>query len=237
VSDTNTARGSGQFLSLRWKSLIALALALFLVNTSLALIANYQLVRQFERHQHTLREQQDRQLRALVEERGQEMSKLASLVPILGNEEAHLSPSTQIAQALATDGALLDLEWDIRSIHWISPDGVASVMWPEDAPRIPSRLLAEVRRNPEQTTAALLCHPECRQYKVTPLLWQGAFVGNLVLSRSLADALLTFHALTQAEVAIIASDDPHPVNWLDPSSPRASIIRPAKTECRTRRWS
>ncbi len=108
-------------LSLRWKALIAMTLALVLVNASLALIANFQLAGQFELQQSAVRDQQARQLRALVEEGTQEMSKLASLVPLLGGNASDMaSPADQIRQALLTNGAMLDLEWDIRSVHWIT---------------------------------------------------------------------------------------------------------------------
>jgi hypothetical protein len=73
-------------------------------------------------------------------------------------------------------------------------------------------------RNPEQAIAALLCSPECRQYKATPLLWEGSFAGNLVLGRSLADALLAFNALTGAEVAITWATRARSAELLNPRS-------------------
>ncbi|SDX05938.1 putative bifunctional diguanylate cyclase/phosphodiesterase [Thiocapsa roseopersicina] len=206
-------------LSLRWKALIAMTLALVLVNASLALISNFQLTRQFELQQSAVRDQQARQLRALVEEGTQAMSKLASLVPLLGRGESSMTdPDAAIQEALLTNGAMLDLEWDIRSVQWIRPDGTTAIVWPEDAQDIPDALRAELQRTPEQAIAALLCSPECRQYKATPLLWDGTFAGNLVLGRSLADALLAFHALTGAEVAITWRDDARSAELLNPLS-------------------
>ncbi|WP_245539017.1 bifunctional diguanylate cyclase/phosphodiesterase [Thioflavicoccus mobilis] len=201
--------------------MIALSLALVLVNASLALIANVQLANQFELQQGTVREQQARQLRALVEAGDQEMSKLASLVPLLGaNEPPARDLQDQIAQSLDAHGALLDLEWDIRSVHWVLPDGTTSLSWPSDRPMLPDSLLGRLAQDPERTIDALICDSECRQYLATPLLWQGSFAGSLVLGRSLADALLNFHTLTGAEVAISWSDDgdvqPSP---LEPQSP------------------
>lgn len=206
-------------LSLRWKALIAMTLALVLVNASLALISNFQLTSQFELQQSAVRDQQARQLRALVEEGTQAMSKLASLVPLLGvSESAMTDADAAIEEALLTNGAMLDLEWDIRSVHWIRPDGSTAIGWPEGAQDIPDALHTELRRTPEQAIATLLCSPECRQYKATPLLWEGSFAGNLVLGRSLADALLAFNALTGAEVAITWRDDARSAELLNPRS-------------------
>ncbi|QVL46778.1 MAG: EAL domain-containing protein [Thiocapsa sp.] len=206
-------------LSLRWKALIAMTLALVLVNASLALISNFQLTSQFELQQSAVRDQQARQLRALVEEGTQAMSKLASLVPLLGvSESAMTDADAAIEEALLTNGAMLDLEWDIRSVHWIRPDGSTAIGWPAGAQDIPDALRAELRRTPEQAIATLLCSPKCRQYKATPLLWEGSFAGNLVLGRSLADALLAFNALTGAEVAITWRDDARSAELLNPRS-------------------
>jgi diguanylate cyclase (GGDEF)-like protein len=194
-------------LSLRWKSLIALSLALVVVNASLAVIANYQFVRQFEIQQGEVRDQQARQLRALVDERTQEMSKLASLVPLLGPGEEELAGlEERIKRALDTNGAILDLEWDIRSAFWLGTDGRPSISWPTDTVAIPDSLVAEIIHKPERTIATLLCDPECYQYLAIPLLSEGIFAGSLILGRSLADAVLTFNALTGAEAAIVRGD-------------------------------
>jgi diguanylate cyclase (GGDEF)-like protein len=207
-------------LSLRWKALIAMTLALVVVNASLALISNHQLISQFDHQQSTVRDQQSRQLRAILEERTQEMSKLASLVPLLGSSDTDLSgPDAAIEEALFTNGAMLDLEWDIRSAHWIRADGTTGIRWPDETQDIPDTLRNALLSAPEEPTAALLCSPECRQYKATPLLWQGDFAGNLVLGRSLADALLDFNALTGAEVAVTWSDQIQSrVLWIPNSS-------------------
>ena len=77
-------RNSRRFLSLRWKALIALSFVLVLVNASLAYLAYRQSARQFDLQQSAVRERQDSQLRAMVADRVQEMSKLSSLVPLFG---------------------------------------------------------------------------------------------------------------------------------------------------------
>jgi diguanylate cyclase (GGDEF)-like protein len=229
MDDVVVAEKPSVDLSLRWKALIAMTLALVLVNASLALISNFQLTGQFELQQSAVRDQQARQLRALVEEDTLEMSKLASLVPLLGGGESAMKGlDAALEEALLTNGAMLDLEWDIRSAYWIRPDGSTAIVWPEDAQDIPEALRIDLRKDPERAIAALLCSPECRQYKATPLLWDGSFAGNLVLGRSLADALLAFNALTGAEVAITWSDDERSADILNPSS--AAYLRfPAVT--------
>ncbi|NCA69200.1 MAG: EAL domain-containing protein [Sphingobacteriia bacterium] len=194
------------FLSLRWKSLIALTIALVLVNLILAVIANLQFIAQFDLQQGNTRAQQALQLRALIDERTAEMSKLASLVALIGTEtDPGLGLEGHIARALETNGAMLDLEWDIRSVFWIRADGTPGIAWPEADAVLAESLLAEIARSPKEAHANLLCDPDCHHYVSTPLIWEGAFAGHLVLGRSLADALLTFQALTGADAAIAST--------------------------------
>ncbi len=83
---------SPRFFSLRWKALIALSLILLLVNASLALLAYQQSAGQFELQQSTVRDQQAKQLEALVTDGYTAMSKLVSFVPLLGQEySSHLN--------------------------------------------------------------------------------------------------------------------------------------------------
>lgn len=211
--------GPAHYLSLRWKSLIALGIALAIVNASLAFVANLQLVNQFELQQSAVRDQQARQLQALVDERNLEMSKLASLVLLLGNGERDADIGEQLRRALTTHGTILDVEWDIRSVHWVGPDGLTRISWPPDTPDIPETLSRQLSQAPEGSIAALSCSAECRQYLATPVLSDGSYGGSIVLGRSLADSLLSFKAMTGAEVAIAPTNEAATSAFVDPDSP------------------
>ena len=191
-----------RFVSLRWKALTALSLVLVLVNASLAYLAYRQAVRQFDLQRSELRENQSRQLREMVEGHALEMSRLATLVPLMGPNPPLDALQEQLEQALRTNGAMLDVEWDIRSIHWLGPRQENALVWPHQAEALPPDLSARIEQAPEVQTELLSCRSECGQYLATPLLWKGHFAGTLVLVRSLADSLLFFHDLTGAEVAI-----------------------------------
>ncbi len=200
-------------LSLRWKTLIALSIALVIINASLALIADYQFFRQFEFQQVSVRERQEQLFRALVKERKQEMSKLAGLVrPLLEQGEGSLSnPQDLFKGTLENIGTELSGEWDVHPIFWMEADGSASRSWPTEDQAMPPALVTKIMQAPERSLApieAILCTPECYQYVVTPLLSQGIFGGNLIFSRSLADAILAFNALTGADTAISHADNP-----------------------------
>jgi diguanylate cyclase (GGDEF)-like protein len=203
-----TAPPNPRFLSLRWKALTALSLVLVLVNASLAYLAYRQAVRQFDLQQAEVRERQSRQLREMVEGHALEMSRFAALVPLMGPNPPLESLQAQLEDALRTNGAMLDVEWDIRSVHWLAP-GLDDVMtWPDQAERLPPELRDRIAAAPEAQIELLHCRFECGQYLAAPILWNGRFAGTLVLVRSLADSLLSFNELTGAEVAIVPRETP-----------------------------
>ena len=195
------------YLSLRWKALIGLSIVLVAVNTSLALFSYAQLTNQVEQSQLQARALQAKQLAALLDDRYQQMSRLANVVPLLIPQRQDETLEQHLRRALNTNGVMLDLEWDIRSVHWIRPDGWTELLWPPEAATLPPQLAAQIEREPDRTARMLACGNDCRQFLAAPLLWQGESSGALVLGRSVADALLAFNTLTGAEVAIIASAD------------------------------
>lgn len=215
-----------RLFSLRWKALIALSLVLVLVNASLALLAYRELAAQFHRQQEQVREGQTRQLRALIEEGYQQMARLAALVPLLAplpsappaGDGALPDPpplpttdalAEQLRAAMERGALMLDLEWDVRSVHWLSPDRQTLPIWTNDETPLPAALPEQALANPETTARDLVCdQQDCRQYVSAPLLWQGQWAGALVLGRSLADVLLNFSNQTGAEVAVLAAAAP-----------------------------
>ncbi|MCF7989947.1 MAG: EAL domain-containing protein [Thiohalocapsa sp.] len=194
---------SGYQLSLRWKALIGLSLVLVLVNAALAWFVYSQLFDQFELQQQLVRERQSRQLMALLDNRYQQMSRLANVVPLLVPETADETLEEHLHRALQTNGVMLDLEWDIRSAHWVRLDGRTQLLWPPQAAPLPSALVGRIRAAPDDTARMLTCRRDCRQYLAAPLLWRGESSGALVLGSSVADALLAFNALSGAEAAIV----------------------------------
>ncbi len=195
-------------LSLRWQALIALSLVLLAVNGALAFMSYRQSTAQFDLQQSGARENQVRQLRGLLRRNYEEMTRLVSMVPLLG-PEVGTGPGQdfggRLRRGLETEGALLGLEWDVRSVFWIDPDGRLTLVWPAGVKAPSPDLLAVLDPRDDSVTERLACRPECLQYLAAPVLWQGKAAGTLVLGRSLADALLTFNLLTGAEVAVFVS--------------------------------
>ncbi|MBK1703766.1 putative bifunctional diguanylate cyclase/phosphodiesterase [Halochromatium glycolicum] len=196
------------FLGLRWKVLIGISLTLAAVIISLTLYAHAILIDQFERDQADLRHRQAEHFTALIADRYQQMARLASMVPRLASVSDKATIFDHLSEALQLDGSMLDLEWDIRSVHWLPIDGEPLALWPPEARTLPSLLVREIEQQPEQITQQLLCDQDaCRQFLASPVLWQGETAGSLVLGRSMASILLAFSELTEADLAIAAIDE------------------------------
>lgn len=191
------------FFGLGWKVLIGISLALAVVILSLTLYAREILVDQFERSQAYLRHRQTEHLVSLIADRFQQMAQLASMVPRLETPATDGSATDHLRNALQVDGTLLDLEWDIRSVHWLPLGGESLALWPSDGLPLPASLLRKVQRQPEQISEHIRCSDDaCHQYLASPVLWDGETAGSLVLGRTMASILLAFRELTDADLAI-----------------------------------
>jgi diguanylate cyclase (GGDEF)-like protein len=199
-----------RFLSLRWQALIALSLVLLVVNGTLSVLAYQHSRAQFELQQSGVRENQVRQLRGLLAGNFEELTRLMNVIPLLGPEDDANPRETfgeRLAIGLEHKGTLLSLDWDLRSIYWLTPDGRPALVWPAGAQAPAPALVAELTQKNDSITPLLACPSDCLQFLAAPILWQGQFAGTLVLGRSLADALLAFNLLTGAEVGVFTTTD------------------------------
>ncbi|MEA3638449.1 MAG: EAL domain-containing protein [Lamprobacter sp.] len=196
------------FFGLGWKVLTGISLAMAAVILSLTLYARQALVDQYERNQAYLRHRQTEHLSSLIADRFQQMAQLASMVPRIEASTNECSTTDHLRNALQVDGTLLDLEWDIRSVHWIPIGDESHTLWPLDGSPLPASVLREVRQQPEQISEHIRCTEDaCHQYLASPVLWEGETAGSLVLGRTMASILLAFRELTDADLAIARRAD------------------------------
>ena len=193
---------SRPFFGLRWKVLIGISLTLAAVILALTLYAREVLIGQFERNRAQLRERQTEHFFSLMADRYQQMSQLASMVPRLASSAADSSVVDHLRKALRAGGGMLDLEWDILTVHWLPVSGEPLTLWPSEQLPLPAALVQDFRQQPEAITKHILCSRDlCHQYLASPILWRGETAGTLVLGRTMASVLLAFQNLTGADLA------------------------------------
>lgn len=169
--------GPRRFLSLRWQALIAISLVLMVVNGTLALMADRYSRAQFELQQSSVRGNQVRQLRGLLARNFEEMARLVRVMPLLGSDDdAGHEPNSgeSLASKLESEVTLLNQEWNLQSIFWVSPDGQPVLIWPEDALAPGRDLVDELIRKNDGATQLLICQSACLQFLAAPILWGGA---------------------------------------------------------------
>lgn len=199
----STWKDPRHFLGLRWKVLFGISLSLGAVIITLTLYGRAILIEQVERDREAVRQRLDAHFSTLIDDRFQQMARLASLVPRLAADSQDSSILAHLRRVLQTDGSMLDLEWDIRSVHWLPLEGAAVSLWPPAVEPLPAPLLEQIRAAPEAITEQLACLSDsCLQVLATPLLWQGETAGTLILGRSLASILLAYQQLTHADLVL-----------------------------------
>ena len=201
------------FMSLRWKSLIVLSLVLVVVNASLAYLVFRKTTGQFEAEQAGRRAVQMRELNVALAKGVESMSTFASFIPLLSTAEAGSADrlsAEHIAAVLSRHGVMLDVEWGVEGVHYFSGEQfeTALVSWPPQRPVPPvAALLAQARRD-ESPQGQLVCNAACTQIVTLPLLRDGLTAGLLVVERSIADSLQSFHLLSDADLALLGPSLP-----------------------------
>lgn len=206
--DMDTDADKSQFFSLTWKAVILLSLVLVAVNATLAVLVYMQADRQFELAQQSNRTQQTRELSALLEHGYQTLSGFARFIPLLRSDRqlGEVSEAEQLFSMLEWQGALLDVEWGVRSVHYAEPGKPLTRHWPKNAGSDGLQELMEKSRTRERPENSLRCRPDCTQYVAVPLLSGG----HLVLGQSLGELILKFRRLSGADIAVLGSPSPIP---------------------------
>jgi signal transduction histidine kinase/CheY-like chemotaxis protein len=196
------------FLSLKWKVLAALSVALVAANASLAYFAYAKAAGQFQSQQISKRLSQVREFQLLASNAFGSIPMFASLIPILGvagEKQAAASGIGRIDAILSEHWAMLDQEWGIEGLHLFTeyPRVEAIVSWPRTraAPALDDLLERAAERG--RPVTRLVCETFCVQVVVVPLLRRGRAVGLLVVERSVDDTLQEFRLLYDADIALL----------------------------------
>ena len=198
------------FLSLKWKSFIALSLVLVTVNASLAYLVFARATHLLGAGQTERREAQVRELQVVLDKGMELVSTFSSFVPLLSTPKLDQGADRHaqlISAVLAKHGLLLTVEWGVEGIHFFAAGELSkpSVSWPQGRPVPPVEESLRQARLDETPQGQLLCDAGCYQVVTLPLLQQGRTMGHLVVERSIADTLREFYLLSGADIALMGA--------------------------------
>jgi diguanylate cyclase (GGDEF)-like protein/PAS domain S-box-containing protein len=205
--ESSTNEPSQRFFSLKWKVVALLSLILLIVNAGLATMGYYEQRRLFKTYQHQIREQQSRQVKALLEKSFYKLEQIALMIPRLA-KAATPSRKVPLAEKLnhffTHSASTLELEWELETASLYSIHNQQLFSWQTDITEddVFKKLISSV--NSAETPLYMLhCDLRCSQFVAVPLLVEGSKAGVLLVGRSLADLVIEFNELSKADMAVI----------------------------------
>ncbi|MDJ0807764.1 MAG: diguanylate cyclase, partial [Gammaproteobacteria bacterium] len=180
---------------------------LIFVNTGLALLGYWQLREQFSLQQSQINQQHIQELEALIGDSFNELEQIASLVQtMVPPAPASVPMSKRLADMFIDQSATLEFDWGLDDAYFFSnQNNLLFALRPPDHIEHFMPMVEQVNLS-EQPEFQLKCLDQCKQYVAIPVLNKGQKVGVFLLSRLLADVIITFKDVTGADIAVISEE-------------------------------
>jgi len=199
---------TSRFFSLKWKVGLIVSLVLIVVNSLITLVAYRQSNQQFHHQKLDLLHQQQRMISGLLQRDINQLTSFASFIPLLSSGTSEGSGETALKEIVDRHSALLSLEWGVKTLSFIGPDGDLIYGW-ANRPHSESHLrLAEQAARADEPKHRIDCLDDCVLTLAVPQLEGSLNGGVLVISRSVADGVLEFQSLSGSEIAVLVERGP-----------------------------
>ena len=202
------------YISLKWKAIALTSTLLLGLSVYFAYLGNHQLqsLSQSQRTESYLRHKNE--LAGLLNQSYIHLLQLSDLIVLMQSEDNNKKSHIE---------NILNMHWEYIQINW-GLEG--AVLYNENRQQIASwgnaqmaseekdLLVTSVNATP---TTSVNCQQQCIQYVTVPILDNHNQLHALQLGTSIADMLLAFQNITQADVGIITSSAPATATngWLD----------------------
>ncbi|NOY62845.1 MAG: EAL domain-containing protein [Gammaproteobacteria bacterium] len=203
-----TSSPTTRFLSLKWQAVLLVSIVLVAVNVAISLLSYHSLSDQFEHERTVAQQRHAQQLSGLIKQSEQKLQQLGDMLPTFDGIKAALAKGDAdlISNQLEKHWPTLHIDLGIDSVAFYG-NGNQLITYKNTKRQTPiKQSLSELVKaaNDRETPAALLnCNHGCLQYVAVPLLIDGKKVGVVTLGISLADLLLGFQQIANADIAII----------------------------------
>lgn len=194
----------GRFLSIKWKLLLLLSVALFSINSVLSLLEYDNLIAQFEQQRTLVREQHIIAANALRSDATQKLQQsadmLTSMVGLVG-----FSDYEKLKDSINVYWTSLQLNLVIDSLRLYNPNGHLLDDWSNTQLPVSTKELDAVTTalKQERPITWLDCQQTCLQAVATPVLSAGQLAGVVVVNGSMSDMIVTFKRLTNADIGLL----------------------------------
>ncbi|MCU7958637.1 MAG: EAL domain-containing protein [gamma proteobacterium symbiont of Bathyaustriella thionipta] len=207
--DYQASVSSGHFLSLKWKALLILSIALFAINFGYFLFSQNNL-HDFEQQQRqTLMEREAQELSGLLSNEADSLSQFGEILPSLPNlrEAIYRQDGEAVRQLFEPYWLSLQLDVNISMARFYAANGSLLAAW--EAPvalgageETVQQWIQQVQQT-ERPLSVQACADNCAQFVLVPILAHGENSGILLLGRSLGNVLLGLQEVTGADTGLL----------------------------------
>jgi PAS domain S-box-containing protein len=189
-----------RFISLKWKTLGLLTLALVAVHLGLVLHGHFSLLQQFESRQAVAFENRFAVLAKLMETTDRRLQRIGGILPGLVMEIPSAGDFAERWSALQ-----LDLGLDAMQIYDARGRLLTAGLpvWGDAPPPELAQRVTQALRD-ERPMSFLSCRPHCLQFGLVPTL-AGGDKQLMVLALDLADVMVEYPLLTAAHIALLVA--------------------------------
>ncbi|MBV2092811.1 MAG: hypothetical protein KUF72_18180, partial [Candidatus Thiodiazotropha sp. (ex Ctena orbiculata)] len=184
------------FLSLKWKVMLLFSLVVLIMNAGLAGMGYLQQLKLFETYQQQIHEQQNRQVKSLLDSSFYRLEQIALMIPSLA-EAASQDTTVPLSEKLQTfflhSAVTLEMEWGLEEAAFYSKENRLEFNWQTGSLGAPFTELVNSVNRLETPLTMLQCNIRCSQYVATPLLYKGEHAGVILVGRSIADLIIEFN--------------------------------------------
>ena len=202
---STSGRKKNFYLSLKWKVVLGVSLVLILVNLAVTLVANRQILNQFEQNRLMTQKAYKKGFDGVVKNSFDRLKQLSYLIPVLNLDVDQIPErfDEKLKMIIQQHASLLQIEYGLNSIYYFQQSQQPLVAWnAEELPVSVQTMLSESLKN-EKPGTRLECREQCYLYTATPLLTEQGELGVLLLSASLVDIVIEFASITNADIGLI----------------------------------
>jgi diguanylate cyclase (GGDEF)-like protein/PAS domain S-box-containing protein len=200
-----------KFLSLTWKTIVAVATATIAASSVIFIIGQITLNNNYKQEQIKTHQFYRQAFNGLLQHAKNHDANIGWLLPAfveVGITKAEVL--NRIKLLLDNNWFKIELESDIEALYLISITGEVVGSWGSTSSDLQmfSPLLSFVIKN-EEPINRIICANDCINYYVTPYLHDGEFAGIFIFGINLAGTVLQMQEITGASIGILMPQDQH----------------------------
>lgn len=193
-----------RFASLRWQLIVILLIIAVSTSAVFAVLFNRFLLDQYTKERQDALALASQQVNGLLAQQRQHLQQLASTLPVLTPEFDAPDGENRLFSEKAW--STMQLDAGLHSAYLFSPQGQMLHHWDgQDAkPAWRATILASVAR--EMPVSFVDCSDRCYVMSFAPILKQQQVTGVFAVSAPLAEIVLSFHKLSNADLVMLVPD-------------------------------